>query len=92
MPSKTRKTAAAQALPAIPKELIDQFVNGPMNAEAVNATSMAFNKAQTAPNWSRCSKPYAEYSGGLNHLESTYCSGPWKFKQHIEPDGPGSSQ
>jgi hypothetical protein len=73
MPSKTRKTAAAQALPAIPKELIDQFVNGPMNAEAVNATSMAFNKAQTAPNWSRCSKPYAEYSGGLNHLESIGC-------------------
>jgi hypothetical protein len=35
MPSKTRKTAAAQALPAIPKELIDQFVNGPMNAERV---------------------------------------------------------
>ena len=45
MPSKTRKAAAAQALPTIPKELIDQFVNGPMNAEAVNAASMAFKKA-----------------------------------------------
>ena len=37
MPSKTRKAAAAQALPTIPKELIDQFVNGPMSAQAVNA-------------------------------------------------------
>ena len=46
MPSKTRKAAAAQALPTIPKELIDQFVNGPMSAEAVNAASMAFKKAQ----------------------------------------------
>jgi putative transposase len=45
MPSKTRKPKAAQALPTIPKELIDQFVNGPMSAEAVNAASMAFKKA-----------------------------------------------
>jgi len=45
MPIKTRKAAAAQALPTIPKELIDQFVNGPMSAEAVNAASMAFKKA-----------------------------------------------
>ena len=45
MPSKTRKAAAAQALPTIPKEIIDQFVNGPMSAEAVNAASMAFKKA-----------------------------------------------
>ncbi len=45
MPSKTRKAAAVQALPTIPKELIDQFVNGPMSAEAVNAASMAFKKA-----------------------------------------------
>ena len=45
MPSKTRNALAAQALPTIPKELIDQFVNGPMSAEAVNAASMAFKKA-----------------------------------------------
>jgi transposase-like protein len=45
MPSKTRKAAATQALPTIPKEIIDQFVNGPMSAEAVNAASMAFKKA-----------------------------------------------
>ena len=32
-------------LPSIPKELIDQVVSGPMDAEAVNAASMAFKKA-----------------------------------------------
>ena len=41
MPSKKTKAA----LPPIPKELIDQFVTGPMSAEAVNAASMAFKKA-----------------------------------------------
>ena len=43
MPSKTKKAAAA--LPSIPKELIDQFVTGPMRAEAVRAASVAFKKA-----------------------------------------------
>jgi len=43
MPSKTKKPLAE--LPAIPKELIDQFVTGPMTAEAVNAASLAFKKA-----------------------------------------------
>lgn len=47
MPSKREKAAGAAvaALPSIPKELIDQFVTGPMSAEAVNAASMAFKKA-----------------------------------------------
>jgi putative transposase len=46
MPSKTKKAAVAKAaLPQIPKELLDQFVSGPMTAEAVNAASVAFKKA-----------------------------------------------
>ena len=46
MPTKTKKaTAAAAVLPSIPKEWIDQFVTGPMSAEAVNAASVAFKKA-----------------------------------------------
>ena len=50
MPSKTKLKNAAiaarsAALPSISKELIDQFVTGPMSAEAVNAASMAFKKA-----------------------------------------------
>ncbi|MCY1268138.1 Transposase, Mutator family [compost metagenome] len=36
---------AAQDLPVIPKELIDQFVNGPMSAEAIQDASMAYKKA-----------------------------------------------
>ena len=49
MPRKTKTAAAAAAaLPSIPKELIDQFVSGPVSAEAVNAASMAFKKAPTA--------------------------------------------
>jgi len=46
MPSKTKAVKAAMAaLPSIPKELIEQFVTGPMSAEAVNAASLAFKKA-----------------------------------------------
>jgi putative transposase len=43
MPSKTKRPLAE--LPTIPKELIDQFVTGPMTAGAVNAASLAFKKA-----------------------------------------------
>lgn len=42
---------AAQALPTIPKELIDQFVNGPMSAEAVNAASMACRRRPLSSNY-----------------------------------------
>ena len=49
MPTSRKTTqaamAAAAAMPSIPKELIDQFVTGPMSAQAVNATSMAFKEA-----------------------------------------------
>lgn len=45
MPSKTNKKKPVAPLPIIPKELIDQMVSGPMDAEAVNAASMAFKKA-----------------------------------------------
>lgn len=37
--------AKSAALPSISKELLDQFVTGPMTGEAVNAASMAFKKA-----------------------------------------------
>jgi transposase-like protein len=46
MSRKTKAAAAAEAaLPSIPKELIDQFVSGPMSSQAVNAAAMAFKKA-----------------------------------------------
>jgi putative transposase len=46
MPNKTKKLPTARAnLPTIPKELIDQFVSGPMTGEAVNDACLAFKKA-----------------------------------------------
>uniref|UniRef100_E1T9S2 Mutator family transposase n=2 Tax=Pseudomonadota TaxID=1224 RepID=E1T9S2_BURSG len=46
MPSKPKAgSAPPPELPAIPEELIDQIVKGPMTAEAVQAASMAFKKA-----------------------------------------------
>jgi putative transposase len=43
----TKKTPrnVARDLPSIPKELIEQFVKGPMTAEAIQDVSMAFKKA-----------------------------------------------
>ena len=46
--TKTKNAAIAArmaALPSIPKELIDQFVSGPMTGEAVNEATAAFKKA-----------------------------------------------
>lgn len=50
MPSKTKMkneaiAARTAALPKIPKELLDQFAQGPMTAEAIAEASMAFKKA-----------------------------------------------
>ena len=46
MPTKKKPAREAQRdLPSIPKELIDQFVSGPMSAEAIQNASMAFKKA-----------------------------------------------
>lgn len=44
MPTKKKPGRAPRDLPAIPKELIDQFVDGPMSAEAIQDASMAFKK------------------------------------------------
>lgn len=46
--TKTKNAAVAErmaALPAIPKELVDQFVSGPMTAEAIQDVWTAFKKA-----------------------------------------------
>ena len=50
MLSKTKLKNAAiaaktAALPKTPNELIDQFVSGPMSAQAVHEASVAFKKA-----------------------------------------------
>lgn len=46
MPHKKKDTGAVDAaLPAIPKELLDQLVTGPMTAESVEAVMRQFKKA-----------------------------------------------
>ena len=46
MPTKKKPASEAKPqFPSIPKELIDQFVKGPMSAEAIQDASMAFKKA-----------------------------------------------
>jgi putative transposase len=46
MPRKLKAAATVvKELPSIPKELIDEFVEGPMSAEAIQSASMAFKKA-----------------------------------------------
>jgi len=46
MPRKKKDIGAVEAaLPAIPKELLDQFVTGPMTAESVEAVMRQFKKA-----------------------------------------------
>jgi putative transposase len=46
MPSRAKKLDRAVAkLPSIPKELIAQFLTGPMTGEAINAAGIAFKQA-----------------------------------------------
>jgi transposase-like protein len=46
MPSKAKKLERTIArLPSIPKELVDQFLSGPMTGEAINAAGLAFKQA-----------------------------------------------
>jgi transposase-like protein len=46
MPSRAKKVEHAVAkLPSIPKELVAQFLTGPMTGEAINAAGIAFKQA-----------------------------------------------
>ncbi len=46
MPSKAKKLERDVAdLPSIPKELVAQFLSGPMTGEAINAAGLAFKRA-----------------------------------------------
>jgi putative transposase len=46
MPSRAKKLDQAVAkLPSIPKELVAQFLSGPMTGEAINAAGIAFKQA-----------------------------------------------
>ena len=81
MPVKSKTAAIAAkmaALPHIPKELIDQFVTGPMSAAAINATSVTFKKALIE----------RALSGELNHHWATWLERPSPKKQAISATAP----
>jgi hypothetical protein len=45
VPSKAKKLDRAVAkLPSIPKELVEQFLRGPMGQEAINAAGLTFKR------------------------------------------------
>lgn len=45
MPNKIKKLEQdVRKLPVIPKELVNQFLTGPMTGEAINAAGLAFKQ------------------------------------------------
>jgi len=70
---KTTRAAEAMAakLPAIPKELIDQFVTGPMSAESVALASAAFKKALIERALGGELSHHLGYSPGVSKPEDT---------------------
>ena len=45
VPAVSGRRSAVAKLPSIPKELVEQFLTGPMTGEAINAAGFAFKKA-----------------------------------------------
>ncbi|MPW11734.1 IS256 family transposase, partial [Paraburkholderia sp. CNPSo 3155] len=90
MPSKPKAgSAPPPELPAIPEELIDQFVKGPMTAEAVQAASMAFKKALIERALGAELKHHLCYpSGGQRPPESTNQRNGRSGKTLLTEDGP----
>lgn len=74
MPSKKNPAAKAKKyLPSIPQELIDQFVKGPMSAEAIQDASMAIKKAlveRAEPGHHLGYPPGAELPEGAENLRN----------------------
>ncbi|MBP1151245.1 transposase-like protein [Methylocaldum sp. RMAD-M] len=88
MPSKTRKaTVWETALPSIPKELIDQFVTGPMGAEAVNATSLAFKKALIERALGPSPRNAGNHHNGATSKTILIDEGPLRIKVPRDRDG-----
>ncbi|MGF6977481.1 putative transposase [Paraburkholderia sp. JPY465] len=90
MPSKPKAgSAPPPELPAIPEELIDEFVKGPMTAEAVQAASMAFKKALIERALGAELKHHLGYpSGGQRPPESTNQRNGRSGKTLLTEDGP----
>ena len=72
MPSKVRKLERDVAkLPSIPKELVEQFLTGPMTQEAVNAASLAFKQALIEASLNAELTHHLGYAPGAGRPEGT---------------------
>ena len=72
MPGRTKKLDRAVAgLPSIPKELVAQFLTGPMTGEAINAAGIAFKQALIKASLNAELTHHLGYAPGAERPEAT---------------------
>jgi putative transposase len=72
MPSRAKKVDRAVAkLPSIPKELVNQFLTGPMTGEAINAAGIAFKQALIEASLNAELTHHLGYAPGAERPETT---------------------
>ena len=72
MPSRAKKLDRAVAkLPSIPKELVAQFLTGPMTGEAINAAGIAFKQALIEASLNAELTHHLGYAPGAERPEAT---------------------
>jgi len=72
MPGRTKKLDRAVAgLPSIPKELVAQFLTGPMTGEAINAAGIAFKQALIEASLNAELTHHLGYARGAERPEAT---------------------
>jgi transposase-like protein len=72
MPSRAKKLdRAVSKQPSIPKELIAQFLTGPMTGEAINAAGIAFKQALIEASLNAELTHHLGYAPGADRPEST---------------------
>jgi putative transposase len=72
MPSRAKKVDRAVAkLPSIPKDLVNQFLTGPMTGEAINAAGIAFKQALIEASLNAELTHHLGYAPGAERPETT---------------------
>src|ERR1700693_5906290 len=72
MPSRAKKLERTVAgLPSIPKELVNQFLTGPMTGEAINAAGIAFKQALIEASLNAELTHHLGYAPGAERPEAT---------------------
>ena len=72
MPSRAKKLdRAVSKLPSIPKELVAQFLTGPMTGEAINAAGIAFKQALIEASLNAELTHHLDYATGAEKPEAS---------------------